>query len=278
MAARMFCKSSRCTSNLCRYSRESNGLRGAVPLRNISTSQLCLKKTPHTVGVPAWAKAAGRRKKVLARMEKPKSEKQIHAEFNLANDPTELSLYTTTRRGPLPGYKEEDSQIDKPKITMSADKTMFVCYHPAKPFPLQFSKEVDTRHWWQKDGDHVNRYRDSLTDEEIKEVFELRREDPKLWTVNALSHMLKVKPLAVMLAAPLSDEQKFEVEVEQKLLNEWTDIKRKTYRANQELERLRYYQKTRGISSTPKTNRDANNGRDPQKTPSARSGLHENST
>ena len=26
------------------------------------------------------------------------------------------------------------------KITMSADKTMFVCYHPAKPFPLQFSK------------------------------------------------------------------------------------------------------------------------------------------
>ena len=46
-------------------------------------------------------------------MEKPKSEKQIHAEFNLANDPTELSLYTTTRCGPLPGYKEEDGQIDK---------------------------------------------------------------------------------------------------------------------------------------------------------------------
>ena len=39
------------------------------------------------------------------------------------------------------------------------------------------------------------------------------------------------------LAAPLSDEQKFEVEVEQRLLNEWTDIKRKTYRANQELVR-----------------------------------------
>ena len=39
------------------------------------------------------------------------------------------------------------------------------------------------------------------------------------------------------LDAPLSDEQKFEVEVEQKLLNEWTDINRKTYRANQELVR-----------------------------------------
>ena len=86
---------------------------GAVLVRNISTTQLCLKKTPHTVGVPAWAKAAGRRKKVLAKMEKPKSEKQIQADFNLANDPTQLSLYTTTRRGPLPGYNEEDSQIEK---------------------------------------------------------------------------------------------------------------------------------------------------------------------
>lgn len=46
-------------------------------------------------------------------MEKPKSEKQIQAEFDLANDPTELSLYTTTRRGPLPGLNEEDSQIEK---------------------------------------------------------------------------------------------------------------------------------------------------------------------
>jgi len=256
--------------------RKSNGLKGAVLVRNISTTQLCLKKTPHTVGVPAWAKAAGRRKKVLAKMEKPKSEKQIQAEFNLANDPTQLSLYTTTRRGPLPGYNEEDSQIEKSKITMSADKSMFVCYHPAKPFPLQFSKEVDTRQWWQQDGDHVNRYRDSLTNEEVKEVIELRKADPKLWTVNALSHMLKVKPLAVMLAAPLSDEQKFEVEVEQKLLNEWTEIKRKTYRANQELERLRYYQTTRGISLSK--NRDENKARKSQNASPASNGLHVKST
>lgn len=33
---------------------------------------------------------------------------------------------------------------------------------------------------------------------QVKEVIELRKADPKLWTVNALSHMLKVKPLAVM--------------------------------------------------------------------------------
>ena len=40
------------------------------------------------------------------------------------------------------------------------------------------------------------------------------------------------------LAAPLTDEQKFEVEVERKLLNEWTLSKRKIYRANQELVRM----------------------------------------
>lgn len=29
------------------------------------------------------------------------------------------------------------------------------------------SQEVDTRQWWQKDGEHVKEYRDSLTDEEV---------------------------------------------------------------------------------------------------------------
>ena len=51
---------------------------------------------------------------MLLEMKKAKSEKQIQAEFNLANDPTELNLYTTTRRGPLPEYTADtDSQIEK---------------------------------------------------------------------------------------------------------------------------------------------------------------------
>lgn len=102
-------------------------LAGAPPVQNISTTGLCHKKTPHTVGVPAWAKAAGRRRKVLAKMEKPKSDKQIKAEFDLANDPKELSLYITTRRGPLPGFNEDDSQIEKyVSETMSKYFFMFV--------------------------------------------------------------------------------------------------------------------------------------------------------
>lgn len=187
---------------------------------------------------------------MLLEMKKAKSEKQIQAEFNLANDPTELNLYTTTRRGPLPEYTADtDSQIEKPKLTMSTDKTMFVCYHPAKSFPLQFSKEVGYHVWWHQDTDYTENYRDHLTKREVQEVKTLRAEDPKLWTVIALSRMLEVKPLAILLAAPLTDEQKFEVEVERKLLNEWTLSKRKIYRANQELERLRYYQETRENSS-----------------------------
>lgn len=182
-------------------------------------------------------------------MKKPKSERQIQAEFNLENDTTELNLYTTTRRGPLfENTADTESRIEKAKITMSADKTMFVCYHPAKPFPLQFSKDIGYHVWWHQDTDYTENYRDHLTKEETAEVKKLRAEDPKLWTVIALSRMLEVKPLAILLAAPLTDEQKFELEVERKLLNEWTLSKRKIYRANQELERLRYYQETRANS------------------------------
>ncbi|PFX21284.1 uncharacterized protein LOC111335782 [Stylophora pistillata] len=235
------------SSRICQFYRESHGLR--VPVCNLSTSQVCHKKTPHTVGVPAWAKAGLRRKKVLLEMKKPKSEKQIQAEFNLENDPTELNLYTTTRKGPLPEYTaDSESRIEKAKITMSADKTMFVCYHPAKPFPLQFSKDIGYHVWWHQDTDYTENYRDHLTKEEVVEVKKLRGEDPKVWTVIALSRMLEVKPLAILLAATLTDEQKFELEVERKLLNEWSVSKRKIYRANQELERLRYYQETRGNS------------------------------
>ena len=41
--------------------------------------------------------------------------------------------------------------------------------------------------------------------------------------------------LSPRLAAPLTDEQKFELNVERQLLSEWPKEKRKTYRANQEL-------------------------------------------
>ena len=47
--------------------------------------------------------------------------------------------------------------------------------------------------------------------------------------------------LTCRLAAPLTDEQKFELEVERKLLNEWTLSKRKIYRANQELVRIDFW-------------------------------------
>ncbi|KAJ7318878.1 hypothetical protein OS493_037289 [Desmophyllum pertusum] len=233
------------SSSICQYAREAHRLKGLVLACNLSTTHVCRKKTPHTVGVPAWAKAGQKRRKDLMEMEKPKSEKQILAEFNLANDPTELNLYITTRKGPLPEYTaDHESQLEKAKITMSTDQSMFVCYHPAKPFPLQFSKEVGYHVWWHQDTNFVDNYRDELTIEEVEEVRKLREEDPKLWTVTALSRMLEVKPLAIMLAAPLTDEQKFELEVEGKLVSEWPKTKRKTYRANQELERLRYYHAT----------------------------------
>lgn len=89
-------------------------LTGVVLANHLSTSQACHKKTPHTVGVPAWAKAGQRRLKDLMEMKKPKSAKQIQAEYNLANDPTELKLYTTSKQRTPPDYNAEyDSQIEK---------------------------------------------------------------------------------------------------------------------------------------------------------------------
>lgn len=44
------------------------------------------------------------------------------------------------------------------------------------------------------------------------------------------------------LAAPLTDEQKLELDVERRLLNEWPKEKRKTYRANQELVRKKVFE------------------------------------
>ena len=58
----------------------------------------------------SWIK----KKECFIRNEKPKSEKQIQAEFNLENDTTELNLYTTTRRGPLfENTADTESRIEK---------------------------------------------------------------------------------------------------------------------------------------------------------------------
>ncbi|XP_048580101.1 uncharacterized protein LOC116612487 [Nematostella vectensis] len=212
---------------------------------NISTSSCDLKKTPHTVGVPAWAKAAQRRWRSLTKLDKPKTKEQIEAEYLLSNNPEKLDFYTSTKNA-----KPKDTTTDnEPEMVLTKNRKAFVIYHPKKhdPHELLYSKDATITPWWELSADEVKNYRDTLTDEEVSEARKLRSKDPLLWTVNALSRLYKAKPLVVMLAAPLTDEQKEEVEIERKLLQQWSDYKRKYYRANQEVERQNYFEKTRGL-------------------------------
>ena len=79
----------------------------------ISTSSPHQKSGPKTVGVPAWAKAVQRRRRSVMRLHKPKSMEQIQAEYRVANDPLELSVYTTTRRGPLTTESGRGSMVEE---------------------------------------------------------------------------------------------------------------------------------------------------------------------
>ncbi|KAK3755014.1 hypothetical protein QZH41_011058, partial [Actinostola sp. cb2023] len=130
-----------------------------------------------------------------------------------------------------------------PQFSLTKDQTAFVCYHPTRQDPkaLLFSKEAYERPWWHLTPDEVKDFKDNLDPEEIKEAKVLRQKDPKLWTVNSLSRLLKVKPLAIVLNAPLTEEQKYEIEIERKLIHQWSDYKRKEYRANQELVRKQLF-------------------------------------
>ncbi|XP_031552304.1 uncharacterized protein LOC116289500 [Actinia tenebrosa] len=224
----------------------NNGIKH-LAARGISTTSVFMKNTPRTVGVPAWAKAAQRRRRSLIKLDKPKTVEQIEAEYRLSNETNKLDFFTTTKNS-RPQFSEVENEDEKPQISLTRNKTAFVCYHPPRKDPnaLLFSKEAFERPWWHLTQDEVKDFKDSLDPEEAKEVKELRQKDPKIWTVNSLSRLFKVKPLAIVKIAPLTDEQKYEIEIERKLLKQWSDYKRKEYRANQELERQRYIQETRG--------------------------------
>jgi len=80
-------------------------------VRCISTTCVCLKKTPRTVGVPAWAKAAQRRRKSLSRLDKPKTIEHIQAECRLGIDNVKLDFFTGTRN-------------ERPDVTIQGDHSV----------------------------------------------------------------------------------------------------------------------------------------------------------
>lgn len=77
--------------------------------RGISTTPVFMKTNPRTVGVPAWAKAAQRRRRSLVKLDKPKTVEQIEAEYRLSNETTKLDFYTSTKNTrPKPSEVENE--------------------------------------------------------------------------------------------------------------------------------------------------------------------------
>ena len=101
-----------------------DSLQGACAM--ISTSLPHCKSGPKTLGIPAWAKAAQRRRRSVMRLDKPKTMDQIHAEFRVANDPTELNIYTTTRQGSLMSDSSRESLVEK--LVYLSMKMLTLCF------------------------------------------------------------------------------------------------------------------------------------------------------
>lgn len=69
-----------------------------VASRLISSCTPALKRRPGTVGVPAWAKAANKRRAQVLLLEKTKTPAQLQAEMRLADVESKKSDFMTTSR------------------------------------------------------------------------------------------------------------------------------------------------------------------------------------
>ncbi|CAB3989324.1 Hypothetical predicted protein [Paramuricea clavata] len=218
--------------------REFNRVFG---IRLISTCNTASKSRPSTVGVPAWAKAANKRQAQVLLLEKKKTPTQMQAEVRLADVKSNKSDFLTTSRVGV--HKPKEKTTDQAnRMTLSTSGEMFVFYHAKQDYPVQHSKAVNTIEIPQEDSSS-NDNTNSLSESQVVEIKLLQRRDPKLWTVDVLSDMYKVNPLAIINAAPLSPDQQLHLEVEQDFLATLSDYEKKEYSYFKNNERRKQLQK-----------------------------------
>ncbi|XP_065066700.1 uncharacterized protein LOC135692488 [Rhopilema esculentum] len=203
------------------------------------------RQSPRTVGIPAWRKASIDRKEFVSKLRKPKSEETIKAEMRLEKQEKDLSLFTSSRIRNLPKEKETVNRL-QPEVFLSRDENTVVCYHPVPNYPKEKTRLSWERPSWFGEPNVVSLYSDEMTMAQEDEARKLRDSDPRLWTASTLGHMMKVKPSIINDKIPLTSEQRFELEIEKKLLLEWGKEKRQDYTKYQILEILDYIRETRG--------------------------------
>jgi len=212
---------------------------------NFSTSTcLCKRQSPRTVGVMHWFKAARRRMDHERKMkEKPKTAMQLESEVRLQQQ--EGIEFLTTNRVKY-RMKEEDNKLNiKPEVMLSKDKQTIICYHPPpKQFPFQYTVAAEAGGRWQRIA--TDDYEETLTEEQLIELRLLRVENPKLWTVRSLANMMNVKPEVIRPHARLDESLQESVRVERQLYNAKVLSERKKIRQRELWERVQYVKDTRG--------------------------------
>ncbi|XP_028398274.1 uncharacterized protein LOC114521897 [Dendronephthya gigantea] len=216
------------------------GLCRVFGTRNVSTSNFVSKSRPSTVGVPAWAKAANKRRAQTLLLEKKKTPSQIQAEVRVADVKSNKSDFLTSSRVGV--HKPETRAASNEGYRMtSASGEMYLFYHPKQDYPVKHSKEMNAEGSEMLGNSSSRTGNDhSLSEPQIAEIKRLQNRDPKLWTVDILADMYNVKPLAICNVAPLSHDQQVHLEVEQDFLRRLSDYERKeyTYFKNNERRRL----------------------------------------
>lgn len=217
-------------------------------IRYLTSSSILHKRTPHTIGVMSWVRAARRRKYLEQQMkDHEKPEHQLMREEQLARTEPEIEYR-------LASYVKREINEDqmkklhiKPQVFMSGDKKTIVCYHPPpNDYPIEFTKKATGIDFYALDRNVLSTFRNEMTEEEIAEGSRLKEEDPRTWDDQNLAKLFKIKPRVLAKNIPLTKDQSERFEAEKDLYESMSVLKRKKLKELQNWERLRYVRESRG--------------------------------
>ena len=122
---------------------------------------------------------------------------------------------------------------------LADDGRMLVCYHPTTPIEKGHTQPI-------RPGDDTRRppKNKSLTEDQIKLVKKLRKEDEFLWTLSMLSKLFNVEKHLIRQVAPNSERYHEVITEEKTRLAHLRPYKQRLIRAKRELKRKERLRKT----------------------------------
>jgi len=89
-------------------------------------------------------------------------------------------------------------------------------------------------------------YGTQISEEHIAEIKKLRFENPRIWNIKALTHMLKIKPESILKHAQLPPAKKLELNAEKNVIESMTRLKRRRLLEKRLWDQVAYVSETRG--------------------------------